>query len=347
MPQRGITVSEVENAMQSLLAAGRVASVRSVRHALGDRGSLTTIAQHIRVVRARDEEAGVLTGTAHGAALPDPVVQGLLLGAQRHWSALNDAAEAIVAQAQARATEEVEAAQGAERNAKAEAAVARAEQEQTARALRETQAELEALQATHATLTEEHRSLGNTVELTLERQRGAESLADERRSTLENTTAALARAESELETVRGELDQVRAESTARERDLTRRANEAEVLRRGADEELLRVRGRTQELEAELERERASLTSIGSSLDETRRLLEAERLEHARTAGELAIQRERCEGFRQTLAQSEAHSQALAEMLERVNERVASAETALRTSEAIASLDRDGHENESG
>ena len=48
MPQRGITVTEVENAMQSLLAAGRVASVRSVRHALGDRGSLTTIAQHIR-----------------------------------------------------------------------------------------------------------------------------------------------------------------------------------------------------------------------------------------------------------------------------------------------------------
>ena len=120
-----------------------------------------------------------------------------------------------------------------------------------------------------------------------------------------------------------------------------------MLRRGADEELLRVCGRTQELEAELERERASLTSIGSSLDETRRLLEAERLEHARTAGELAIQRVRCEGFRQTLAQSEAHSQALAEMLERVNERVASAEAALRTSEAIASLDRDGHENESG
>ena len=347
MPQRGITVTEVENAMQSLRAAGRVASVRNVRHALGDRGSLTTIAQHIREVRAREEEDGAMTGTSHGPALPDPVVQGLLLGAQRHWTALNDAAQAIVEQAQARATEEVEAAQGAERDARAEAASARGEQEQTARALRETQAELEALQATHATLTEEHRSLGNTLELTLERQRGAESLAEERRTTLGNTTAALARAESEVETVRGELDQVRAKATSRERDLTRRANEAERRQRDADEELLRVHGRTQELEAALERERVSLTSIGSSLDETRTLLQAERLEHARTAGELAMQRERCEGFRQTLAQSEAHSRALAKMLERAIERVASAEAALRTSEAIASLDRDGHENESG
>ena len=347
MPQRGITANEVEEAMQTLLSAGRVASVRNVRHALGDRGSLTTIAQHIREVRARDEEAGVLTGTAKGPALPDPVTQGLLLGAQKHWSALNDAAEAIVAQAKARATEQVEAAESNERDAKAKAAAAGAELERSARALRETQAKFETLRATHAALAEEHRSLGNTLELTSERQRGAESLAEERRTALENMTAALARAECEVATVRGELDQVRAEATARERDLTRRAAEAERQRRDVEEELLRARGRTQELEAELDLARASLETNDRSLDETRGVLEAVRLEHARTAGELAIERERCEGFRQTLAQSEAHARTLAEMLERAHERVASTEAALRTTEGITPLRQDGHEDEGG
>ena len=348
MPQRGITVNEVEEAMQTLLSAGRVASVRNVRHALGDRGSLTTIAQHIREVRARDEEAGVLpAGTAQGPALPDPVTQGLLLGAQKHWSALNDAAETIVAQAQARATEQMEAAESNERDAKAKAAAARAELERSARALRETQAELETLRATHAALAEEHRSLGTTLELTSERQKGAESLAEERRAALENTTAALARAECEVGTVRGELDQVRAEATARERDLTRRAAEAERRRRDVEEELLRARGRTQELEAELVLARASLETNDRSLDETRGVLEAVRLEHARTEGELAIERERCEGLRQTLAQSEAHARTLAEMLERAHERVASAEAALRTTEGVTPLRREGHEGEGG
>ena len=347
MPQRGITVNEVEDAMQTLLSAGRVASIRNVRHALGDRGSLTTITRHIREVRARDEEAGVLTGPAQGPALPDPVAQGLLLGAEKHWSALNDAAEAIVAQAQARATEQVEAAESNERDAKANAATARAELERSARALRETQADLETLRATHAALAEEHRSLGNTLELTSERQKGAESLAEERRIALENRTAALSRVECEVATVRGELDQARAEATARERDLTRRAAESERRRRDVEEELLRARSRTQELEAELELARASLETNDRSLDETRNVLEAERLEHARTAGELAVERERCEGFRKTLAQSEAHSRTLAEMLERAHERVASAEAVLRTTEGITPLEQHGHEDEGG
>ena len=347
MPQRGITVPEVENAMQSLLVAGRVASVRNVRHALGDRGSLTTIAQHIREVRAREEEEGILTGKAHGPALPDPVLQGLLLGAQRHWTALNEAAEAIVEQAQVRATEDVEAARKAECDAKAEAVAARDEQEKTGRARREIQTELEALQATFVALTEEHRSLGNTLELTLERQRGAEALAEERGVTLENATASRARAESEVKTVRGELDQVRAEATGRERDLTRRANDAEVRQRNAEEERMRALERIQELGTELERTQDRLTSIDSSLAETSKLLDAERLEHARTAGELAMQRERSDGFRRTLAQNEAHSRTLAEMVERANERAASAEAALRTVEASTSQDRDGPEDQGG
>ena len=83
-----------------------------------------------------------------------------------------------------------------------------------------------------------------------------------------------------------------------------------------------------------------------ALEETRGTLDAERREHADTARDLATHRERCDGLRSALAQSEGHSQSLAAMLERANERAAAAEAALRATEAVEALHRPNPDGDS-
>ena len=344
MPQRGVTLTDVEEAMVSLLASGRAVSARNVRHALGDRGSLTTIVGHMREIRAREEAQGIAQNSVHGPALPDPVVQGLVIGAQKHWEALNDAAESIIELAQARAAKQVEAASNAENDAKAKAAEARAEQAKTATALAETQAALEALRTAHTALTEEHRARGVALDLGLERQRGAESLAAERRDTIEKTATALERTNAELAEARAALERVRTETDARERGLMQRIAAAEDKHRETEQALVQVREQLSHAEIALKQATGNQASMRRVLKETREALDAERSEHARTTNDLATHRERCDGLRSALAQSEGHSQSLAAMLERANERAAAAEAALRATEAVEALhrrDRDG------
>ena len=346
MVQRGVTLADVDDAIASLVASGRAVSARSVRHALGDRGSLTTIARHLRAIRAREDEQRVISGSGSGPALPDPVVQGLILGAQKHWDALNDAAESIIDQEQARAAERVEAARDAEQAAKAEAAAACAEQAKAATALAETQSELEALRPAHAALVEEHRSLGVTLELNLERQRGAESLAEERRGVIENTTAALERTTSELNAARTALERARTEAVARERGLMEQLAAQEGKRGEAEQALAHVRGELRGAESQLERARADRISIERVLEETREALDSEQSRHAATARDLATHRERCDGLRTALSQSQNHSRSLAGMLERATERAAAAEAALQAMQAVEALDRRGPDDES-
>ena len=339
MPQRGVTLNDVEEAMDSLVASGRAVSARNVRHALGDRGSLTTIVGHMREVRAREAEQRITSDHAPATALPDPVLQGLILGAHKHWDALNDAAESIIEQERTRAAAQVQAASDAERDATAEAAAARAERESTATALAASEAELEALRTAHTTLGEEHRARGVALELGLERQRGSESLAEERRATIENTTAALERTGAELDDTRAALERARTEAEARERGLMDRIAAAQGQYREAEQALAHVREQLSHAEIALEQTRSEQASMRGALEETRGTLDAERREHADTARDLATHRERCDGLRSALAQSLRHSRTLAAMLDRANERAAAAEAALRATEAVEALQR--------
>ena len=339
MPQRGVTLIDVEEAMHSLVASGRPVSARNVRHALGDRGSLTTIVGHLRAVRAREAEHRITSDHAPGSALPDPVLQGLILGAQKHWDALNDAAESIIEQERTRAAAQVQTASDTERDATAEAGAARAEQERTATALAASEAELEALRTAHTTLAEAHRARGVALELGLERQRGSESLAEERRATIENTTAALERTGAELDDTRAALERARTEADARGRGLMDRIAAAQGQYREAEQALAHIREQLSHAATELEEARSEQASMRGALEQTRGTLDAERREHADTARDLATHRERCDGLRSALAQSEGHSQSLAAMLERANERAAAAEAALRATEAVEALHR--------
>ena len=337
MPQRGVTLGDVEEAMRSILAAGGTVSARNVRQALGDRGSLTTIVARMREVRTREEEHRIAASPAGGPALPDSVVQGLVLGAQKHWEALNDAAQAIIEQAQAHAARQVQEARDGERDARAAEQAARAEQEQTAATLAGTTADLDELRAVHTAFVEEHRARGVALELALERHKGAETLAEERRESLAKAAAALARTEIELKDVREAHASARTDADTRERSLVQRVAAAEDRYGDAEHELADTRSLLSRIEAEIEQVKDERASMSGMLDEARAALDAERREHSRTAADLATFRERCDGLRRAIAQTEGHARSLAAMLERANERAAKAEAELQTAEALMAL----------
>jgi len=75
-----------------------------VREKLGDTGSLTTIAEHLRAIHT-ERQAGA------GPVLPDPLVQKLVEGASGFWRDLTEAADQIVAEVRAAAAADIEAAQ--------------------------------------------------------------------------------------------------------------------------------------------------------------------------------------------------------------------------------------------
>ena len=340
MAQRGVTLAEVETAIDTLRSSGQSVSARSVRHALGDRGSLTTLATHLRTIRAREDEQRILAGAALGPALPDPVIQGLMLGARKHWDELNDAADAIVDQARTEAAGRVQAARDAAQAATTEAAAARSAQATAATALAETQAELEALRTAHAALGEEHRSLAATQALTLERQRGAESLAEERRASLKTVTARLERTTTELGDARDALERARTEADARERGLMGRLAAEEGKRRDA-EQALHTQGER------AERRRAS-TRAGAGRGEcdrprARRDPSGTRCRARRARRHGARSRNPPRALRRarhgTLRRAGDHARSLAAMLERATERAAAAEAALRAAQAAAARER--------
>jgi len=89
MGRRGVSREAVEEAHDALVAAGLAPSVRTVREKLGDTGSLTTIAGHLRALEIdRADGPGVL--------LPDALVRGLVAGAAELWQDVTAAADAQV-----------------------------------------------------------------------------------------------------------------------------------------------------------------------------------------------------------------------------------------------------------
>ena len=326
MPQHGVTLVEVEAAVQALRAAARPVTTRSVRHALGDRGSLTTLSTHLRTVRQREAEQ---EGESRPSlALPDAVVEGLVRGAERYWAEINDAAEAIVAQAQAQAQERVDAARGAAREAREAEEGARAAQAKTTKTLAETEGALEALRAAHDALEEEHRALEVTLGLAEERARGAEELAAERKEAIAQRDALLSRTQGELTQTREALEGHRAEAVTRESEHSQRITVLESAHRAAEAAGAQLRVRLDEMESALDRVSTEREEAIANCEESRKLRDTERRAHAQTERELATFRERCDGLARALERSESHGHTLTAALERAEERVAQAQTAL-------------------
>ena len=328
MPQRGVTLAEVEAAVQGLRAAARPVTARSVRHALGDRGSLTTLAVHLRAVRKQEAEQAADDESRPRLAIPDALAEGLVRGAERHWAELNDAAQAIVAQAQARAEERVAAASEAEHQAKAAEEGARAAQARTAATLTETERALETLRRDHAALVKQHRDLEATLGLAEERRRGAEALSAERKDAIEQRDALLARAQGELGEARSALERHRSEDAARKGALIERLAETEKARREAADATEQIGARLGDTESALERVNAERDEAIGRYEEFRNLLDVERRAHARTESEVAALGERCESLGRALDRSERQGQTIIAALERAEERAARAQAVL-------------------
>ena len=328
MPQRGVTLAEVEAAVQALRAAARPVSARSVRHALGDRGSLTTLAAHLRAVRKQEAEQEAEDEERPRLALPDALAEGLMRGAERHWAELNDAAQAIAEQAEAQAQERVAAARQAEHEATAAAEGSRAAEAKTAETLAETEHALEALRKELATLAEEHRNLGVALQLAKERGRGAQALAAERKEALEQGEALLVRTQGELVEIRSALERHRAEAASRERELTHRVAEAEGACREAQDATEQSRALLRRVESALERVSTEREEAIGRLEESQKLFQVERNAHVRTDRELAAFSERCEALGRALERSERHGQTITAALERAEERASRAQAAL-------------------
>ena len=326
MPQHGVTLVEVEATVQALRAAARPVTTRSVRHALGDRGSLTTLSTHLRTVRQREAEQE--DEARSRLALPDAVVEGLVRGAERYWAEINDAAEAIVAQAQAQAQERVDAARGAAREAREAEEGSRAAQAKTAETLAETERAFEALRAAHDALEEEHRGLEVTLGLAEERARGAEELAAERKEAIAQRDALLSRTQGELMETREALEGHRAEAAARESEHSKRVAEVESERRTAEAAGEQLRVRLGAMESALDRVTTEREEAIASCEESRKLRDTERRAQAQTERELATFRERCDGLARTLERSEGYGHTLTAALERAEERAAQAQAAL-------------------
>lgn len=156
MPREGVTLGQVEEAIEALTAAHQPTSIRRVRAELGE-GSLTTIANHIREL-TRQRQVAHVSLQGDQPALPDPVVKQLFAGAASTWDQLLDAAEGFIAEADNAADEKVATADLAAQQAIALRDDVEAHNTVLSEALAQTQAEFHALTQAHDTLTSDHQT---------------------------------------------------------------------------------------------------------------------------------------------------------------------------------------------
>ena len=191
-----------------------------MRHALGDRGSLTTIVGHLRAVRAREAEHRITSDHAPATALPDSGAPGAdarspqALGrAQRcggihHRAGTNARRRTSAGGERRRAQRERRGGRGTRRAGTHDHGACSERRPSSRRCAPRTPPSPK--RTAHA---------GSLWSSGLERQRGSESLAEERRATIENMTAALERTVAELDDTRAALERARTEAEARERGL--------------------------------------------------------------------------------------------------------------------------------
>jgi len=224
----------VEEAHDALITAGLVPSVRSVREKLGDTGSLTTIAGHLRALQI-DRANGPDT------LLPDALVRGLVAGAGELWQDVTAAADAQVEAINASATAKVTAMRVEAEEAVAKAALA--------------SHELGAARAVIGSLEDQLKRSNARVERLegqLDEMRAATRTADEaanrrreERDTLEHEldlTRTRARAEQAIADRRqtGQQERIDALQALVEQERTQRADETRALGASVDEQALRA-----------------------------------------------------------------------------------------------------------
>jgi len=285
--RRGLSFEQVLSAHDALVTAGFAPSVRNLRERLGNTGSLTTIAEHLRRIQTQ------LTETP-GPALPDPMVSMLLKGASSYWRELAEAADASVELVRQEAAAEVSVAHG-ERDAAYDLAARSADE----------------LGAAHAALHRQEVQARDDV-AELQRLTGERDAADVASASAQ-ASADLQRAERqacerELASLGDTLAAERADARTHQRELLARANRLETALEAA-----RVRHETlqQSLTIQLDERNVAL-----STQQTARALSEERAEHlesriASSDSDLAQAHRQLSTLRARLAELIAERDALA------------------------------------
>lgn len=183
-------------------------SIRHIREQLGNKGSLTTIAEH-----KRDFEAERADGPTE--ALPDALTQGLLKGAKVHWAELVEAAQADIDRAESAAAEAVTAAQAAEVAALEERDTLRDRLGESQATLGERDKSLSTLHTEYDALSKAHQQQSIRLATVTESMKAATVRADERLTQINKANQDLAKADTEQQRLNDRID-TQANDHARE-----------------------------------------------------------------------------------------------------------------------------------
>ena len=310
MGRSGVSREQVERAVDTLRAAGATPTVRAVREQLGDTGSLKTISDHLRALRAA-------AWGGPGPALPDPLLQKLVDGASEYWVELADAADVTIARAEEEADKRVAHAEAVGLAAEQQTAVANGEieaQRATVTALERHLADREQdLSSTRGSL-HEAQNLAASLETNVTEWRAAtearqheldasRKALDAARLDLNKLTENLQTAEAahrqalagaedareelreEIATLKESLTTARAEIRFAEREREKLSSERDALTRQQssmqttidraleqrDTEIATRKAVEDALEAERRKQDARESSLSEALDEQRRL----------------------------------------------------------------------------
>ena len=333
-PERtgNVTLEDVEDAMTHLARVGARVTIREIRRYL-QRGSFTTIANFRRAIHARD--AATEPGAPGAIALPDPILRGLIQGAQAHWNELNAAADTRVNEERGRcesAVAHAEANTGAAERARAEAeriaeeagdAAARSDaraSESAAAHERATAviATLEDRIAEAAQRIEAHEAtlaaLGESVKSHRAHRESAEAaLADERTGhadtakALKATEKTLAREHQQRERAEIESRELRATLARESDDRAREAAQSARALAAADARLEAAQHGAERCAAELKDARNAETTSATALARESALRESEAGERASLAQRLETLQAQHRALEEALRAAEARS----------------------------------------
>ncbi len=209
MARTGVSYDEVATSIQVLEKAGLNPSIRNIREQLGNKGSLTTIAEHKRAFEAERDDGPT-------EALPDALTQGLLKGAKIYWAELVEAAQADIDRAERATAEVISKAQTTEAAAVEKHDVLRDQLGQCQATLAERDQALHTSQIAHEALDKKHRQQLVEAATLTEALKAARASIDQGQAQIKQATKDLAKADREQQRLNDHLD---AQDTGHTREI--------------------------------------------------------------------------------------------------------------------------------
>lgn len=319
MPREGVTLGQVEEAIDTLRGQDKKPSYRNIRSLIGE-GSLTTIANHVKELERQRQLEAMPLGSDR-PILADPVIKALHAGAEATWSELLAAADAVIEDHQ-----QISVAAVAETKAIAEQAIeqrdnAETKNQELIKALQAKESELLSLSKSHDALGNQHQDLEKHLVVEQTTIKGLNNLVKELRGTIEQSKTEATNADRRTALIEERLAQakrdhlgaiavVKDESVDARQQLQSQMEQAQAQ---TDELRTTLSSQTTQiatLAAERDSERQVHKAVARHFDETK----AELAQHIQSSnkheGDVATLQERCVSLQATLAGEHEHRKEL-------------------------------------